>query len=140
MMEREERFIRRLETEFTSGGVTHRGISSDLSLKGLFIRSRHGLAPDSTLDIKIYLPDGKAALAKGIVRKTVKTDSEVSKNGMGIELFETDSNYVNFIKSFTEEEYLMITCTECRAKNKVPKAKLHLGPKCGNCKARLRIS
>ncbi len=145
-----ERVTRRLEIEFSSGDKTYRGISSDLSEKGMFIRTQHGLAESSTLNITIYLPDGKTSKIKGIVRKTVKTDLSAVKNGMGIEITEADANYMNFIKTSTspaafvetirEDEFLMITCSACRVKNKVPKAKLHMGPRCGNCKTGLKIN
>lgn len=147
-----ERVVRRLEIEFSSGDKTYRGISSDLSERGMFIRTQHGLASGSTLNITIYLPGGRASKVRGIVRKTVKTDMVAVKNGMGIELVETDANYMDFIKTsispdaFSEspmpqqDESLMITCSVCGVKNKVPKAKLYMGPRCGNCKTGLKIN
>lgn len=143
MIKREERFTRRLETEFSSGETKHRGISSDLSEKGLFIRTQHGLAPGSILDIVIYLPEKKTARVRGVVRRTIKTQMDVVKNGMGIELIERDINYINFIKTYIEppkeDGTLIITCSSCGVKNRVPKLKLNLGPRCGNCKAVLNI-
>ncbi|MBI4824598.1 MAG: PilZ domain-containing protein [Nitrospirae bacterium] len=146
-----ERFTRRLEVEFSSGEKNYRGISSDLSERGIFIRTHHGLAPGSTLNITIYLPDGKTSRLKGIVRKIVKTDSVIVKNGMGIELTDIDANYMNFVKASTlsdttqtgkqgEQEFLIVFCISCGTKNKVPKAKLHMGPRCGNCKSGLKIN
>lgn len=94
------RFTKRLEVTFSSGGLKYRGISSDLSAGGLFIRTQNGLIPGSLIDIELYLPEGKAGLLKGIVRRTVKTPLTMLKNGMGIELIERDPNYLEFLKNF----------------------------------------
>ena len=137
--ERQERFIQRLECEFVSGGIKHRSISSDLSERGLFIRTRHGLGPGSTVDITLYLPDGKVSKLKGIVKRTIKTDFSGMKNGMGVELTERDSAYMEFVNSSLSGDYMFIKCAYCGTKNKVPKTKLQMGPKCGVCKAALKV-
>jgi hypothetical protein len=95
-----QRFTKRLEVTFSSGGSKYRGISSDLSEGGLFIRTQHGLAPGNVVDIEIYLPGDKVGRLKGIVRRTVKTSLSLIKNGMGIEIVEEDSNYLAFLKNF----------------------------------------
>jgi hypothetical protein len=154
-----ERFIRRLETEFSADNKTYRGISSDLSVSGLFIRTQHPFVPDTLLDIIIHLPDSVEVKLKGRVRRSIKTPVVSVKNGMGIEILENDSRYVNFVKSAfpfpgpsgdqdsagsqsdasTYEpqppppEFTIIACPHCGVKNKVITAKLSLGPKCGKC-------
>ncbi len=95
-----QRFTKRLETIFTSGGMRFTGITSDLSDGGLFIRTQHGLVPGSFLDIEIYLPEKKVCRLKGIVRRTIKTPLTALKNGMGIELIERDQNYLEFLRRF----------------------------------------
>ncbi len=35
---------------------------------------------------------------------------------------------------------IIVQCNDCGAKNKIPAAKQHLGPKCGKCGQRLNIS
>jgi hypothetical protein len=94
-----DRFIRRLETEFNAEGKNYRGISSDLSVSGLFIRTQHAFVPDTLLDIVIHLPDSIEVKLKGRVRRSIKTPVVSIKNGMGIEILENDSRYVNFVKS-----------------------------------------
>lgn len=87
---------------------------------------------------------------------------------MGIELTRRDENYVRFLKKFDPSELdeggvrpqgsqatpaqtenrtasdtgeaIVATCAACGAKNKVPKAKIAFGPKCGRCKAVLGIA
>ena len=133
-----ERFIRRLETEFSVGENSHRGISSDFSEGGLFIRTNHSYSPGTEIIITVYLPDQKIARLKGIVRRAVKTGSVLVKNGMGLQLTQKDENYDNFIGVHTgEEAAVIVVCPDCGAKNKVLKSKLSLGPKCGNCKRTL---
>lgn len=95
-----QRFTKRLEVTFTSSGSKFRGISSDLSAGGLFIRTQHGMTPGSQIEIEVYLPEGKVGILKGIVRRTVKTPLNVGKNGMGIELIERDPYYLEFLKNF----------------------------------------
>ncbi|NOX21250.1 MAG: hypothetical protein GXO99_08365 [Nitrospirae bacterium] len=64
----------------------------------MFIRTHHGFVPGTTIEIKLYLPDGSIAKLKGIVRRTIKTPHYFIKNGMGVELIETDDNFKNFLK------------------------------------------
>ncbi|MGD0885289.1 MAG: PilZ domain-containing protein [Thermodesulfovibrionales bacterium] len=97
------RFTKRLETTFSSGSSKYRGITSDLSSEGIFIRTQHGLMPGSVIDIEIYLPTQTLSRLKGIVRRTVKTPLSMLKNGMGVELIERDLNYIEFLKTFRSE-------------------------------------
>lgn len=164
-----DRFIRRLETEFIAEDKSYRGISSDLSQTGLFIRTNHAFAPGSILDIKIYLPDGAISKMKGKVMRAFKTPIISLKNGMGVVLLEKDSHYINFMKTFSPDiqdntssestasgteaqakpdkkaepdssDFLILTCSKCGAKNKVYKSKTAFGPKCGKCKSPLIIN
>jgi hypothetical protein len=96
---KDERFIRRLETEFVADNKNYRGISSDLSLNGLFIRTQHAFAPDTLVDIVIHLPDAANVRLKGMVRRSIKTPIISIKNGMGIEIIENDPQYIAFIKT-----------------------------------------
>lgn len=159
--QRSPRFTRRLEAIFSFGGLKFSGISSDLSESGLFIRTRHGLTPGSRLDIEVYLPEGKICRIKGIVRRTVKTSLSALKNGMGIEIIEKDQNYLDFVKTlntkYTEKqepeaetqksegttaqspEAIIVTCPNCKVKNRIPEQKLTRGAKCGKCGAVLNI-
>lgn len=166
---RHERFIRRLETEFTAENKNYRGISGNLSINGLFLRTNHAFAPGTILDITMHLPDGKTAHLKGKVMRALKTPIVSLKNGMGIELIENDSHYINFMKSFSPDEqeeiaadeikpdtepytkmekttesaspdFLIISCPECSVKNKVHQSKISLYPKCGKCGSLLNMA
>lgn len=164
-----ERFVRRLETEFSSEDKNYRGISSDLSTNGLFIRTIHPFAPGSIIDITIHLPDGATSRLKGRVRRAIKTHITTFKNGMGVELIEKDFHYINFLKTFMPDvqgapsdekiryetethpkpdikaesnsfDFLILACSKCGVKNKVRTSKMSLGPKCGKCGSALVIN
>jgi hypothetical protein len=94
-----ERFIRRLETEFSADNKNYRGISSDLSISGMFIRTNHPFVPDTLIDIVIHLPDTGNVKLKGRVKHSIKTPIVSVKNGMGIQILQTDPRYVDFVKS-----------------------------------------
>lgn len=157
-----QRYTKRLEVTFASEGSKYTAISSDLSAAGLFIRTQHGLTPGSFVNIEVYLPDHTVGHLKGVVRRTVKTALSVIKNGMGVEIIERDQNYLEFLKKFnmldcsgTEEatsstdagpaksvqmtdtppESVIIACSSCSTKNRVPTQRLSLGAKCGKCGA-----
>ena len=95
-----QRFTKRLEVTFTSAGSKYRGISSDLSGGGLFIRTQNGLTPGTIIDIEVFLPDDKRGHLKGIVRRTIKTPLSMVKNGMGVELIERDPAFLEFLRNF----------------------------------------
>lgn len=169
-----QRFTKRFETAFTCNGIKYRGISSDLSAGGLFIRTQNGFTPGTIIDIELFLSNNNISFDKGIVRRTVRNPITAAKNGMGIELIERDSNYIDILKeiarSGTHEESVhqpkpvgqnlqerpsvagdalasqktseniqdktetvILTCGSCQVKNRVYKAMLLLGPKCGRC-------
>jgi len=160
---RTQRFTKRLEVAFSSGGLSFRGILSNVSISGIFIRTNKGFAPGTTLDIELMLPDNTISNIKGIVRRTIKTPVTTTKNGMGVELTHKDEKYEKFIRPFlsgadqeppqeTEKvepargqekppvtEYRIISCPNCGAKNKVLSEKLSLSPKCGKCGAFLPV-
>jgi hypothetical protein len=77
--QRHPRFTKRLEATFSSGGLSYRGILSNLSQNGLFIRTNRGFAPGSTVDIELVMPDNALCRLKGIVKRTIKTPMSYGK-------------------------------------------------------------
>jgi hypothetical protein len=158
--QRYPRFTKRLEATFSSGGLSYRGILSNISENGLFIRTNRGFAPGTTVDIDVVMPDNTVVTLKGLVKRTIKTPMTTMKNGMGIELIGKDAKYLKFVRSFTGEkpdsepetnpeiqpkaspapEYLIILCPNCGVKNKVSGDKLAMGPKCGKCGQSLPVA
>jgi hypothetical protein len=150
-----KRYVRRLEAEFESAGFSGRGVTSDLSKKGVFIRTHKALAPGTPVTVRIHLSDGRVSVVKGIVKRSIKIPMYASdiKNGMGIEIIEMDDLFDELIKTFEQEkltdnkddkqdgrEFIIITCPSCGVKNKVPASKISLGPRCGKCRASLMVN
>lgn len=100
---RHPRFIKRLTASFFVDHERFRGISSDLSERGLFIRTSRGLAVNTPIDIELLLPNNRVSFLKGIVRRTVRTPISSIKNGMGIEITEKDEIFTDFVKSVIGE-------------------------------------
>jgi uncharacterized protein (TIGR02266 family) len=100
---REERYKGRFKVEYASRGQTYRGISSDLSLNGLFIRTRNPLEIGTLITVLLHLPGGVTATVKGRVARvwvTTEGTSAISiKNGMGIEILEKDYHYLKTVMS-----------------------------------------
>ena len=144
------RFTKRLEVKFSSGEQTFIGISSNLSESGLFIRTKRCFVIGSIIDIELVMPDGQLSHLKGRVARATKTSMASFKNGMGIELIEKDTAYLNYLKNFSEgtdtdaennalPEFQIISCPSCGVKNKVSSTKLSYGPKCAKCGASLLL-
>ena len=100
---RHPRFIKRLTATFFVDHQRSRGISSDLSESGLFIRTTRGLAVNTPVTIELLLPNNRVSFLKGIVRRTVRTPISTIKNGMGIEITEKDATFTDFVKSVIGE-------------------------------------
>ena len=96
---RHKRYMKHCEIEFSTNGTTYRGISSNFSLSGLFIKTSKPFAEDTTVELIVHLPNGIISALKGIVRRALRNPVNIQKNGMGIELIEKDSNYSDFIRS-----------------------------------------
>jgi len=107
-----KRFSDRLKISFNINGVAYRGLSSNFSVNGLFIRTNHPFPPDTLLDIIIYLPNDLTSHLKGkVVRASYETLWGVSgkargyaERGIGIEIIEKDAVYLHFIRSFLSLE------------------------------------
>ncbi len=101
-----KRYIKSCETEFTSNNIIYRGLSSNFSLKGLFIRTKYPLRPDTVVDITIRIDDNTTSIIKGKVIRSARNQKNIlpdlppfnSKNGMGIEVLERDVNYLHLIR------------------------------------------
>jgi Tfp pilus assembly protein PilZ len=94
------RIIKRVETEFSSGGLYFRGISSDLSEKGLFVRTSKPFSPNTVIDLTLHLPDNAISRIKGVVRWAAKVGLISGRDGMGIEIIQSDQNFATFLNSF----------------------------------------
>ncbi len=96
---RSTRTIKRLEITFTARGLTYKGITSNLSREGIFIRTQKGLPPGVIVEVELYLPSGETLKMQGVVKRTIKTQFQDIKNGMGIELINPPQIYMEYIDS-----------------------------------------
>jgi len=128
---RHKRFIRRCNAEVVVDGSTYKGITSDFSLTGLFIRTSRLLQPQSKVGIKIELPDGSISTVSGFVRRSAaiargrvmgSPAGSVKKNGIGVELVERDACYLNFMRDIVYETSGIADSPE-KASGKVPAPK-----------------
>lgn len=93
-----KRKIKRLPVTFSNSTSEYNGFSSDYSCKGIFIRTKKGFAAGTTLHMTVEINSGLKLRLTGVVRWTVKTHTDIQKNGMGIELTSIPSEYVDFIE------------------------------------------
>jgi Tfp pilus assembly protein PilZ len=96
---KDKRIVKRLETEFSVGASHFRGISSVLSESGLFLRTSKPFSAGTPVDLTIHLPGNMVARLKGIVRWASNLGQMSGKNGMGIEIIESDKSYVDFLNT-----------------------------------------
>ncbi|HXX82112.1 MAG TPA: PilZ domain-containing protein [Thermodesulfovibrionales bacterium] len=85
------RFEVNCEVEFTANGIHYRGMTQDLSLNGLSIKTEHQLGPATMLDIVIGLPGNKTSKLKGQVVRTIQ-------GGVGVKIIENNSDYMRYYK------------------------------------------
>ena len=104
---RQKRFAKRCTAEFTSDGQSYVGLCRNLSLDGLFIKTRKPLSLKKIIELIVHLPDvstskltGRAARATREPHSLILERAGIpSKDGMAIQLIEKDANYLNFVKS-----------------------------------------
>lgn len=92
-----KRKIKRLNISFSDGNIEHKGISSDFSCNGLFIRTRNGYKEGTILQLMLDIDDITIPMT-GIVVRFIKPGIAIIKFGIGIELTSTTPEYDNFIK------------------------------------------
>ena len=103
---RHKRFHVSCNVEFYANDKMHRGVSDNVSIDGLLIRTDDLLALESVISVTVYLPDGSTSKLKGRVKRVHKVSSDAAaesgknfKGGVGIEIMERDSNYLKFFMS-----------------------------------------
>jgi len=102
---RQKRFVKRCSVEFTSDAKTYTGICKNLSLDGLFIKTRKPLGLEKIIEMIVHLPNGSTSKLTGRVTRATREPYSLvlemagipSKDGMGIQLMEKDANYLNFV-------------------------------------------
>ncbi len=104
---RQKRFAKHCTAAFTFEGQSYIGLCRNLSLDGLFIKTRKPLTLEKIIELIVHLPDGSTSKLTGRVTKATREPHSLileragihSKDGMAIQLIEKDANYLNFVKS-----------------------------------------
>lgn len=91
-----KRKIKRLNITFSDGSLEHRGISSDFSCSGLFIRTRKGFESGTVVHMILDLNGGIPLT--GFVIRLVKPITANIKCGVGIEITVSHPGYDNLIR------------------------------------------
>ena len=127
---RHKRIIKRLNTEFSSGDLSFRGTSSNLSESGLFLRTIKPLPTNAEVEVSIQLPDDIVSRLKGTVRWSLKSAMKNGRSGMGIEISENDRHYVNFLNTFLPPEEQIVYQENKKVVPAPPAAKIkHAAPR-----------
>jgi Tfp pilus assembly protein PilZ len=94
------RKIKRYHTTFLCGKDQHRGITSNLSKTGLFIKTRKKFTPGSLVKIILHLDENRKIALRGEIARvntTSKFDNSF-KNGIGIKLTSSPEEYKDLLK------------------------------------------
>ena len=93
------RFMKRLAMKFQVNHQIFMGMSGNLSEWGLFIKTNRHFAVGSPIEIELLLPCKQTAFLKGIVKRTSTTNLSPVKNGIGIQIIESNKSFMDFVKT-----------------------------------------
>ncbi len=95
------RVMKRLEVKFQTKSE-NTVITDDLSETGLFVRTTKGINPGYSVDLKLNLPNSQQLFLSGRVVRNIKSypgPVGTSNSGMGIELINPPSDYINYVQT-----------------------------------------
>ena len=103
------RRIKRRQVTFLCENREYKGISSNFSETGLFIKTRRKFNPGSHVCMVLELDDNhKTAVEGKVVRITTRSkffsNYKISGNGIGIEMTEITPEYKEFCNNLFKEE------------------------------------
>jgi Tfp pilus assembly protein PilZ len=97
-----KRRIKRLPVTFLYGAEVHRGTSSNLSLSGLFIRTRKSIKTGLHIQMVLEISEDLKIPLRGITVREKKKGYRNPYCGIGVSLTEVPQAYRDYIKAFTE--------------------------------------
>jgi len=103
------RRIKRRQVMFLCANREYKGISSNFSETGLFIKTRYKFKHDSPVCMVLKLDDNHKTAVKGkVIRITTKSkffdNYRISRHGIGIELTEITQEYKEFCENILKEK------------------------------------
>ena len=162
-----DRFPKSLEVDLSVQAEQYRGISGNFSREGCFIKTKGFFFPDTIVHLTLRFSDRISSSLTGIIRWVTATPATSPENGIGIEIINEDDAYAGFTATLVTggsqssdqtmnaakqekhvsktqpsagtsgPESVIISCKNCRAKNRILKARLSENPKCGKCRSLL---
>lgn len=95
---KDKRKIKRMHTTFVCGENQYKGISSNVSFSGLFIKTRKRIKPGSSVKIILEVNDNqKMALGGTIARAKIGSKFDKFNNGIGIQLTTIPHEYNHYV-------------------------------------------
>ncbi len=98
------RRIKRLSVTFLCGTEEYRGITSNLSDRGLFIRTRKSLKPGLSVAMVLDVNETQKIALKGVVARELNRVYRGSNNGIGVELTEIPQAYKDLLREICEKD------------------------------------
>ena len=95
---RAKRYTTKLHVKLHSGSIISWGILCDVSENGLFLKCSRDFSIEAVINLEIFMPDNINSLLKGIIRRKIEMSDSYRKHGLGIELIEKDTLYMQYLK------------------------------------------
>lgn len=100
-----KRRIKRMHITFSCDGKEFRGISSNVSYTGLFIKTRKKFKTGSSVNMIVNIDDNQKMNLNGVIARTKLTSKfDRLENGIGIKLIETPNVYKEFMEVLSKEQ------------------------------------
>lgn len=100
----QKRYPRQMPVRFGEKSPDHIGLTHDISLRGIFLKSSRIFPHPTKLVIGMELANGKTIQCEGIVKWAKRVPPAIArvmlKNGMGVFLTYSPEDYSKFIRSF----------------------------------------
>jgi Tfp pilus assembly protein PilZ len=98
-----KRFVSKVQAEVSADDKCYTGKTVRISEKGFFVRSQKSFREGTPVNIKLLLPEGEESTLRGVVKYARSVNFLQMMNGMGIELTEKDTAYMQFIRDLKGE-------------------------------------
>ena len=83
--------------DFDQGGVRGNGVTGNVSLSGIFVRSARPARSGPAVNLTVHLPGGRELLLKGRVVRSATPSSLSRSPGFGLALSEKSDEYERFL-------------------------------------------
>jgi hypothetical protein len=98
-----KRYLIKLKIRINTGRLNFWAVTSDISKKGLRMRTNQEFPVNKKLDLELIMPDGQVSFISGVVRYVKETPHSEIKFGVGLEIIYDDTTFSDYLKSLEEE-------------------------------------